>query len=130
MNSPISKKDLREFGYVFGIGIPLFLGWLMPYIFGHEFRVWTLWISIPILLLGIFSPFKLRIIYKCWMKLGQILGWINSRIILGLVFIIVLQPIALIMKLFGYDPLGAKKINSYSYRKDKKDPKYDLTRIF
>ena len=43
------------------------------------------------------------------MDLGKALGWINSRIILGLVFIIVLQPIAFIMKSFGYDPLKLKK---------------------
>ena len=42
------------------------------------------------------------------MKLGDYLGWINSRIILGIVFIVILNPIAFIMKLFKYDPLRQK----------------------
>ena len=43
--------------------------------------------------------------------LGNILSWINSRLILGIVFAI-LQPIALIMKIFGYDPLRKKQRNN------------------
>ena len=64
------------------------------------------------------------------MLIGLALGWINSRIILGLVFFLVLQPIALIMKFVGYDPLKIKKNNERSYRENKKDHKVDLTRIF
>ena len=52
--------------------------------------------------------------YKLWMRLGYILGWVNSRIILGLVFLIVLQPIALIMRFLGHDPLKIKKTGQKS----------------
>ena len=65
------------------------------------------------------------------MKLGLLLGWLNSRIILGLVYIAILQPIALIMRIFRYDPL--RKSPRYrkrkSYREFKKS-KIDLTRVF
>ena len=64
------------------------------------------------------------------MALGHALGWINSHIILGLVFLIVLQPIALIMRVFGYDPLRRKQGENNSYREKKEDQKVDLTRIF
>ena len=65
------------------------------------------------------------------MALGHILGWINSKIILGLVFIIVLQPIALIMKLFNYDPLKLKwDSQKSSYKEIKIYKENDLTRIF
>ena len=50
------------------------------------------------------------------MALGLALGWINSRIILGLVFFLVLQPIAFLMKFVGYDPLKTKKGNEMSFR--------------
>ena len=39
------------------------------------------------------------------MKIGNALGWINSRIILGFIFVLVVQPIALIMNISGYDPV-------------------------
>jgi hypothetical protein len=39
------------------------------------------------------------------MKIGHVLGWINTRIILGVVFFIIFAPVALFMRLFGKDPM-------------------------
>ena len=64
------------------------------------------------------------------MALGHFLGWINSHIILGLVFILVLQPIAYIMRLTGYDPLRIKQKGKKTYREIRKDNNIDLNRIF
>ena len=130
MKESISKKQLREFGFLIGFGFPIFIGWIIPAISGHLFRSWSLYIGCPSLILGILKPSLLFYPYKAWMKLGHALGWINSRIILGLVFIIVVQPIAFIMKLFGYDPLRKKKINGPSYRENKEGVEVDLKRIF
>ena len=130
MKNKISNKQLRDFGYLIGFGLPLFIGWLIPSITGHAFRVWTLWISIPTLLIGLFSPRILRKPYQAWMLLGHVLGYLNSRIILGIVFIIVLQPIAFVMKAFGYDPLRSKKSNLLTFKEKKTGSKVDLTRIF
>ncbi len=130
MKSYISQKKLREFGFLIGIGFPVFIGWLLPVFGGHLFRTWTLWIGLPILILGILKPNLLFFPYKGWMALGHILGWINSRIILGLIFLIVLQPIALGMRTFGYDPLKKNKPNQKTYREKKENHKIDLKRIF
>ena len=125
-----SKEKLREFGYLIGIGFPLIIGWLIPKITNHGFRVWTLFISIPLLLTGICAPYRLNKLYRIWMFIGHTMGWLNSKIILGLVFLIVLQPIALVMKVFGYDPLSIKNLNRSSYKEEKLNSKVDLTRIF
>ena len=130
MKASISKKQLREFGFLIGLGLPILIGWFLPSISGHNFRTWTLWIGIPSLIIGIFNPRLLFYPYKGWMKLGNALGWVNSRIILGLVFLIVLQPIAFIMRIFGYDPLRKKKGNKKSYREVKDNQNTNLTRIF
>ena len=84
----------------------------------------------PSLIIGIINPSLLFYPYKVWMKLGHILGWVNSRIILGLVFVIVLQPISLIMRIFNYDPLRKKKNNQKSYREVIKEKSINLNRIF
>ena len=130
MNTKLSRKKLREFGYFLGISFPVFVGWLIPLITGHGFRTWTLLASIPLILIGTVAPHKLRILFTWWMRLGLLLGWINSRIILGLVFIIVLLPIALIMRLFGYDPMRKKKFNLESYKENNTNHRIDLTKIF
>ena len=131
MNESISKKQLREFGFLIGFGCPIIIGWLIPSIYGHFFRIWTLFIAMPFLTLGILKPRLLFYPYKVWIVIGLSLGWINSRIILGLIFLLVLQPISLIMKIFGYDPLRKKtKGNEISFRESKKHYKVELTRIF
>ena len=130
MHKNIAKKQLREFGILIGIVFPLLIGFILPLLAGHTFRVWTLWVGLSSLTLTIFSPRLLLYPYRFWMAIGHALGWVNSRIILGLVFIVVLQPIALIMRLFGYDPLRERKSNAISYKESKKDHKIDLTRIF
>ena len=130
MKEIISKKELREFGLLIGFGFPILIGWLLPSLFGQQFRTWTLWIGVPGLLIGFTAPRLLHYPYKGWMLLGHVLGLINSHIILGLVFIFVLQPIAYIMRLTGYDPLKTKGKVEKTYREVRKDKNIDLKRIF
>ena len=130
MKNHISKKTLREFGLLIGFGIPLMIGFLIPIIFGHSFRVWTLFVGLSAITFGLCSPKILYYPYKFWMLLGDCLGWINSRLILGIVFLIVLQPIALIMRILKYDPLQKKWNNNKSYREIKKIKFFDLNKIF
>ena len=129
-HTPVSRKQLREFGLLIGIAFPVLLGWLLPALHGHPFRIWTLWIGLPALALGLLAPRLLAKPYQGWMALGHGLGWINSHLILGLVFVVVLQPIALIMRLAGHDPLRRKRHGQQSYREVRSNPAINLKRIF
>ena len=53
------------------------------------------------------------------MKIGLALGWINI-VILGIIFLFVLEPISLFMKLMGYDPLRIKRVIEKLIKKIKK----------
>ena len=130
MKEIISKKELREFGLLIGFGFPILIGWLIPLVSGHGFRVWTLWIGFPGFILGLAIPRLLHYPYKIWMAIGHALGWVNSHIILGLVFIVVLQPIAYVMRITGYDPLRKQRKGLKTYRENRQDHNIDLTRIF
>ena len=130
MKNKISKKILKEFGLIVGFSFPILIGLILPVLSGHTFRIWTLFIGLPLIFLSILIPSSLLYFYKAWMQLGYILGWLNSRLILGLVFIFVLQPIALIMKIIGHDPLRLKRMNQTSYKVHKKDLQIDLKKIF
>ena len=130
MDKNVSKKILREFGFLIGFAFPFLLGWIIPVLGGHSFRTWTLWIGFPSIILAISKPKLLLYPYKSWMKLGHILGWVISRIILGLVYIIILQPIALIMRIYGHDPLRIKNFPQKSYREIKTNKKINLKKIF
>ena len=130
MKKNISKKTLKEFGLLIGICFPVLIGWALPVLFAHSFRIWTIWISIPSLVFAIARPRWLYYPYLAWMKLGDMMGWLNSRLILGLVFLLVLLPLALIMRIFGHDPLKVKKTDQKSYREIKTNHKINLKKIF
>tara|TARA_B100000242_G_C42832170_1_gene386636 strand:- start:119 stop:511 length:393 start_codon:yes stop_codon:yes gene_type:complete len=130
MQKKVSIKELRKFGIFVGTTIPLFIGWIIPLINGHTFSQWTLFIGLPLVILGIIKPKSLLLIYEFWIKLGYFLGFINSHLILGFVFIIILQPIAFIMRLFKYDPLKINRLNKETYKENNEYKKIDLERIF
>ena len=51
--------------------------------------------------IGLLSPWLSGWITKGWLKLAQALGWMNGRILLGLVFFVILTPVALLQRLGG-----------------------------
>jgi hypothetical protein len=125
-----SQRQLREFGLLIGAVFPLLLGWLLPALHGHSFRVWTLWIGIPGLVFGLVWPRALAWPYRGWMALGHALGWINSHLILGVVFVLVLQPIAALMRVLGHDPLRRQRNDGESYREKPAQTSTDMRKIF
>ena len=123
-------RQLRNFGYLIGLGFPITFGFLLPIVSGHDLRIWAFLIGMPFLILGLVKPRLLDYPYRYWMRLGLALGWINSKLILGLIFILVLFPLALIMRIIGYDPLKIKINKNDSFRKEIKKREIDLTKIF
>ena len=130
MQSSSQKKQLREFGVLIAFGFPIIIGWILPIVSGHIFRIWTLWIGIPSLFIAIVKPTLLKYPYKIWIRIGNILGFINSHIILGAIFFLILFPLSIFMKLTGYDPLKKKNFNTHSYREIRKDDSINLEKIF
>ncbi|MBL7962966.1 MAG: hypothetical protein JNM31_03890 [Flavobacteriales bacterium] len=62
---------------------------------------WMLTVAAVAGLIGLFVPALAALVEKGWLKLAAALGWLNGRILLGLVFFVILTPIALLRKLFG-----------------------------
>ena len=64
-------------------------------------------------LLAAIAPRTLHPVYRGWMRLGEALGWLNTRILLTLVFFLVVTPIGLLMRLFGRSPISNARRDSY-----------------
>lgn len=43
-----------------------------------------------------------------WWRLAAVLGWINARVILTVIFLALLLPMSLVWRLIGRDPLGRR----------------------
>jgi hypothetical protein len=66
-------------------------------------------IALVIGVISILIPPAARAIEWIWMKLALGLGWINSRILLSLIYFVFLMPLAWLSRLFTKDPLALKK---------------------
>ena len=102
----LNKKELRDFGLITGAIFVILFGLLIPWLRNHPFPQWP-WIPASMLwFLAILTPSSLRPVYKVWMRIGLVLGWINTRIILGIVFYGLVLPMGIIMRLVGRDPMA------------------------
>tara|TARA_Y100001978_G_C23664533_1_gene420491 strand:- start:59 stop:451 length:393 start_codon:yes stop_codon:yes gene_type:complete len=123
-------RKFRDFGLLIGVLFPLLIGFIVPKLLDHNFRIWTLYVGIPLIIMGIFSPSKLKKPYYLWINLGNTLGFINSHIIIGIIFYLILLPISILLKLKGYDPLRKKRNNLPSYRELRENKKINLEKLF
>ncbi len=62
-------------------------------------------VAVGIGLISIFIPFVAKGVEWVWLKFAHVLGWINSKILLSIIFFLFLLPIAVLSRLFTKDPL-------------------------
>ncbi len=70
----------------------------IDYIFKIQYLAFTAFL---IGLLSILIPVMAFAIDWLWSKIGFVLGWVNSKILLTLLYFLILLPIALLRKFFG-----------------------------
>ena len=104
MKSDIKIGSNRSFGIVFFL-VFLIIGFY-PFLKGNEPYFWSIIISVIFLILGLFNSIYLTPFNKLWFKFGILLGQIISPIVMGIVFFIVVTPIALVMKILNKDILN------------------------
>jgi hypothetical protein len=105
----METRRLRKFGFTVG---GVFTAFLVIFVLRHKHHV-PFYISAvagPTLLVGaLVWPRALAPIERGWSLLAHALGWINTRILLAVVFFVVLAPIALLMRAIGKDPLDRRR---------------------
>ena len=70
---------------------------------------WLIYVSLGIGVASVFVPAAAKAIEWAWLKLALGLGWVNSRILLSLIYFIFLLPLAWVSRLFTKDPLTLRK---------------------
>ena len=95
------KSELRKFGITVGIVFGL-LGGLFFWR-GRDYGSYFLILSAALLLLGLAVPILLKPIYKMWMTLAVLMGWVMTRVILSVLFYLIVTPIGLSTRLLGKD---------------------------
>ena len=62
-----------------------------------------------LLILGLVQPRLLKWPSAAWWKFSRVLGYINARILLTLMFSLLLVPVSLLWRLIGKDPLARRR---------------------
>lgn len=119
---PSNLPSNRTFGLLF-IGVFAVLG---------AYGLWKDWsielirtffiISGVLLVVALLVPKLLTPFNKAWYQLGLLLGKVVSPIVLGILFFIVITPVAIAMRLAGRDALKLRKQNVDSHWIDRKPP--------
>jgi hypothetical protein len=104
MSNEVAPKQLRSFGLIVG-GIFVVLGLWPTILRGEPLRLWAVGLAILLLLPALIRPTSLRLPYRGWMTLGEALGWVNTRIILGAIFYGLFTPTGQFLRLKRTDPM-------------------------
>jgi len=119
----LSRKTLKKFGITMGIA---FLAVTLFILVKHrQGMLPTSFISLIFFILAFAIPSSLKPLYIIWMRFAFMLGWINTRLILFIIFYLIFTPMGLVIKLFGIDLLDRRiKKDKESYWVKKEQQKF------
>ena len=104
MEQAVTVRQLRSFGLTVG-GIFALISVWPALLRGQDVRVWAAALAGLLVIPALTFPRSLVPIYHVWMWVGEALGWINSRVILGAIFFVLFTPMGLVLRLLGKDPM-------------------------
>jgi hypothetical protein len=119
---PSNLPSNRIFGLLF-IGVfavlgsyGLWKGW-SPAVIQAFFALSALLVGITLFAQVLLTPFN-----KAWYQLGLLMGKVVSPLVLGILFFIVITPVAIAMRLAGRDALKLRKQDVGSHWVDRNPP--------
>jgi Saxitoxin biosynthesis operon protein SxtJ len=86
-----------------------------------------------LLVIGLLVPAAARAFHRFWMGLAGILGYINSRILLSVLYYGVFTPVGFVRRLMGRDPMRRRAPAESSYwiqRETTRQSKIQFERLF
>jgi Saxitoxin biosynthesis operon protein SxtJ len=103
MKKTTTMRDLVKFG----IGGGVILGGIgaLVLVLGSTVGWYLIGAGVVFLLAGLFVPSVLYPIEKAWMSFAFALGYVNTRLLLGLFYLVIMTPVALIQRLLRTDGL-------------------------
>lgn len=108
-------KMLRQFA---GLWLLFFLGLAAWRAWDGQFDTWAgmlVAIGVSVGTLGLWRPASVRYLFTGWMIAAFPIGWAISRLMIGLLFVAVFTPVALIFRAIGRDALRLRRKESRSY---------------
>ena len=88
---PVSDKQARNTALIVALVLALIAGWN---IYRGRFNIVVIFGAIAVLLtvIGLFVPVAARGFHRVWMGIAGVLGYVNSRILLTILYYLLLTP--------------------------------------
>jgi hypothetical protein len=99
----VRRGSDRSFGLVFAAALLVVA--LFPLVHGRELRWWAVALSLAFFAAALIRPALLAPLNRLWFRLGLLLGRVTNPLVMGVVFFLVVTPMAVIMRLRRKDPL-------------------------
>jgi hypothetical protein len=104
MGHQTDPRELRKFGLTVG-GVFAAIGFWPTVIRGHGPRLWAVALAVALVVPALLLPQSLGAVHRLWMGAAEILGRLNTRLILGLTFYVLITPMGLVMRRVATDPM-------------------------
>ena len=96
----------RSFGFVFGVVFAVVALW--PMLEDATPRWWALLIGAVFAVLALIRPGSLSPLNRAWAQFGLLLHRVVNPIVMGLLFVLVVAPMGIAMRLLGKDLLSLR----------------------
>ena len=112
-------KELRNYGIVMAVALAVIGASLLWQ--GKEHYLVFFAVAAAFLLAALAAPVTLKPVYRVWMTVGSLMGWVMTRVILTAAFVVLLAPIGLLLRLCRKDILDVrfKTVGQDSYWKER-----------
>ena len=105
INKNPTRRELNQFGFIW-LGFLVLFGVIAYFKFDSPLAARWLWaMAVVVPVLGWLVPAFMRLVFLGMSYLAWPIGFVVSHVVLAVVYYLVLTPIGLLTRLFGYDSM-------------------------
>lgn len=124
-DGPIGGSN-KSFGVMFGVIFLLAAAYLVAKDKSTFAQLFTFVASVTTFVVAFKAPTMLTKPNLYWMKFSLLLARVVSPIVLGVLFFVLISPLAIVLRIFGRDQLLLKRQESFSLWKIRNSKGYSL----
>ena len=110
----LTQSELRKFGWMMGAVIALIFGLLLPWIWSFDYPFWPWILAAVFAVAATAAPLLLAPVLKAWMAIAEPVGRFNTKLILVLMYVLIIVPLGLALRIFRSDPMRRAYNNEMS----------------
>ena len=101
-------RELRQFGITTGVIVVALFAGFFPWLLERPIPAWPLVMGGVLIVWGLLLPASLGPVYRGWMKFGTVMSRITTPVLMTAIFVVVIVPVALVLRLLKKDPMRRK----------------------